>query len=159
MKKYYDVMYREDYDWWTLAIAFNASPDRQEELKKYEFTGVEDLEVIVTSYGERVVVEINCRLEWYGNEDYYDEFYDKEDEEETKDVGFESEDELLNLLTKIRSQLMEGDYRALYAVWEVYGNETEDDEDDEEWEAPPVPEYRPSGNSIIQQLKNMMIIP
>ena len=40
------------------------------------------------------------------------------------------------MLTDIRRQLVEGDYRALYAVWEEYGYETEDSRDKEPPELP-----------------------
>ncbi len=58
MEKYYDVMYREDYDWWTLAFAFNTSRERIEELQKYEFSGEDDLGVTVESNGDRVIVAV-----------------------------------------------------------------------------------------------------
>lgn len=36
MEKYYDVMYSESYDWWTLAMAFDYLKEQVSELKKYE---------------------------------------------------------------------------------------------------------------------------
>lgn len=36
MEKYYDVMYSESYDWWTLALAFNADQKTIKEIERYE---------------------------------------------------------------------------------------------------------------------------
>jgi len=55
------------------------------------------------------------------------------------------------LLTDIRRQLVEGDYRALYAVWEEYGYETEDSRDKE----PPVPSHKDTGEDLIEALHDM----
>lgn len=62
MKRYYDVMYSESYDWWTLVFAFNTNQKTIEEIKKYDFSGRDDLGVTVDSKGERVVLSIYCRL-------------------------------------------------------------------------------------------------
>ena len=40
MEKYYDVMYSESYDWWSLAMAFNTDQKAIEKIKKYEFSGI-----------------------------------------------------------------------------------------------------------------------
>ena len=152
MAQYYDVMYREDYDWWTLAMAFNAKPGQYEELTSYEFSGTDDLGVGVSKKEERIIVMIHCRIELgmsysdqYG---YYDE--DEEDEEnDDESGGFETDDELLNILVHIRKQIIGGDYRSLYAVWEKYG-----DKDDEN--PPPKPRNRKDGEETISSFKSLL---
>ena len=47
MAEYYDVMYRQDYDWWTFALAFNTTQEQLEDLYKYEFSGEDDLGITV----------------------------------------------------------------------------------------------------------------
>lgn len=173
MEKYYDVMYSESYDWWTLAIAFNSSKGQLAELKKYEFDGEDDCGVNIHMQGSRTIVEINCRLDSYYIDDPYDNYddgYDDDcDSEECEEEGktgssFVAENELLNLLVKIREQLIQGDYRALYAVWEKYGyitdeedeDEYEDDEDENETIIPPKPLEKSQGKSIVEQFSNML---
>lgn len=157
MKSYYDVMYSESYDWWTLAMAFPANDEEKTELVKYEFSDVNELGIQVYPEDERVVVVIHCRLTSGANddevdEDYYVDFDDVEDEE--VEAAAES-DYLLNLLVKIRGQLMAGDYRALYAVWEVYGIPDEADEG-EETEDPPKPPDRKEGGAIVAEFSSLL---
>ncbi|MHB1405947.1 MAG: hypothetical protein ACYCV0_10180 [Desulfitobacteriaceae bacterium] len=167
MEKYYDVMYSESYDWWTLAIAFNDSEGQVAELKKYEFEGMDDCGVQVLEQGGRVILVINCRLDAsylddpYDGYDDYGDFQEEEDEEEEDETGdsFVAEDELLNLLVQLREQLMHGDYRSLYTVWEKYAYVFEDDEDEDdqgEDEAPSIPPERPHGKKIIEQFSSML---
>jgi hypothetical protein len=161
MEKYYDVMYREDYDWWTFAFAFNTSRERIEKLQKYEFSGEDDLGVTVESNGDRVIVAVYCRIDasfMAGSYDEYENDEDYEDEEEDNDSAKEkgvelvAEDELLNLLVQVRRQLIDGDYRILYAVWEKYG-----DFDDEEDEVKiSIPDNRKTGKNIVEQFRNML---
>ena len=49
MARYYDVMYSESYDWWTLVVAFSTK-DQQllGKLKKYAFTGSDELGVSIS---------------------------------------------------------------------------------------------------------------
>jgi hypothetical protein len=47
MEKYYDVMYCEDYDWWTFSLAFDTAQEQIEDLYKYEFTGYNELGVYI----------------------------------------------------------------------------------------------------------------
>lgn len=146
VEKYYDVMYSESYDWWTLAMAFDADAAKVKEIKPYAFQGVEDLGVWVHSKKDRVVIAISCRLdavqvlddrysEYECRDDYYDMDEDEEDDEQ------ETGDSLLELLAKNRERIKNGDYRLLYGVWQIYGYSQQDDEDEEEWEemAPPDP--------------------
>ncbi len=106
--------------------------------------------VRVSTYEGRVIVSIHCMLEpgmLAGLEEGYYEEELEEEAKETEEAGYEPDDSLLNLLTQIRSQLMDGDYRALYAVWEEYGSEDEE-EQDEEFENPPAPPEKPTGTQI-----------
>ncbi len=158
----YDVMYSESYDWWTLAMAFNASEEQQKEIARYEFYGVDDLGVRVSTQGSRVIVTIHCRLEAGAVGDLMGEQYEEdwEEEEEGDKATFETEDALLRLLTEIRKQLMNRDYRALYAVWEVYGCKGEEKNEDEEQSEPlPIPPKRRTGRKIIDQLREMLETP
>ena len=60
-----------------------------------------------------------------------DLFEDEEGEEDGGGgAGFVVENELLNLLVQVRQQIIDRDYRALYAVWENYGGFDYDDEFD-----------------------------
>ena len=145
-------------------FAFNTSRERIEELQKYEFSGEDDLGVTVESNGDRVIVAVYCRIDasfMAGSYDEYDEYEndeDYEDEEEDNDnvrekgVELVAEDELLNLLVQVRRQLIDGDYRTLYAVWEKYG-----DFDDEEDEVEiPIPDDRKTGKNIVEQFRNIL---
>ncbi|MBI4667854.1 MAG: hypothetical protein HY747_01515 [Elusimicrobia bacterium] len=119
MEKYYDVMYSESYDWWTLSMAFNADPKTIEEIKKYESSGTDDMGVDMGLQKDRVVVTIHCRLSpGFGCLDEYSDSYDEEDEDEE---AAQPEDSLLNLLVENRKCLKKGDYRLLYGVWQKYG--------------------------------------
>lgn len=145
MEKYYDVMYCEDYDWWTLAIAWNASSGQYDELRHFEFEGEREgtgMDISMSNDKMRITITVHCTLD-IADLDYGD--YDYEDESE----AFETDDELLNLLTQIRQQLAGGDYRALYAVWEKYG-----DVNDEL--APPKPKARKSGEETVRNFKGML---
>lgn len=161
MREYYDVMYSESYDWWTLAMAFDASEDQQKEIAQYEFYGVDDLGVRVSTHESRVIVTIHCRLEagavGYLLGDNYGEDWSEEGEEEGgNEATFETDDALLSLLTEIRKQVVNRDYRALYAVWEVYGD---GDEEEDKSERPPVPSTKRAGMKVIEQLRGMLETP
>lgn len=151
MTQYYDVMYSEEYDWWTLAMAFNADDRQHQTLRAYEFDGTDDLGVRVAKHGDRVIISIHCVVDMgdFGYDDYYHD--EDEDDDETNDDLVASDDELLNILVEIRQQIMTGDYRALYAAREVYGNK-----DDEESQIPPKPEQKNEGKAIISQFKKML---
>jgi len=114
-RKYYDVMYTESYDWWTLAIAFNAGKKAVKEIEKYAFVGCEDSGVNVKTHKERVIIAIYCRIGA--------NICDLEDPHKYDDD--KSNDELLNLLVKNRMYLKKGDYRLLYGVWKIYGVDSE----------------------------------
>jgi len=162
MEKYYDVMYSESYDWWTLAIAFDYSEEQLSELKKYEFDGEDDCGISILKQGGRTIIVINCRLDASCIDDPYEDYndYDNDYEEEDEDEDEEktgsslvSDNELLNLLVQLREQLVQGDYRSLYSVWKKYGYSVEDDEENE---APPIPDERSLGKNTIEQFSNML---
>lgn len=130
MEKYYDVMYSESYDWWTLAMAFDTDEKTIEILRKYAFSGCDDLGVSIEDDGIRVVVSISCRIEPDRRYFRYKNDYDYEGDE---DEDAPSYDPFLKLLTKNREYLKKGDYRLLYGVWEQYG------ESEEDFDAPELP--------------------
>ncbi|MDR2650223.1 MAG: hypothetical protein LBB94_10975, partial [Clostridiales bacterium] len=65
------------------------------------------------------------------------------DDDDSENGLFKTNNGLLNALTHIRRQIAAGDYRALYAVWEKYG-----DKDDEN--PPPKPQSQKKGEGIIK---------
>ncbi|TKJ46339.1 hypothetical protein CEE34_08980 [Candidatus Aerophobetes bacterium Ae_b3a] len=158
MEKYYDVMYSESYDWWTLAMAFDADQKTIKEIERYEFRGTDDLGISVDSKGKRVIITIYCRLslEFHPN-NYSDYDYYEDDEEEDEEEGdefeeaIESEDSLLNLLAQNHEYLKNGDYRLLYGVWQEYGFESEE----EEFEGK-VPLEPPKMDKLSQSIKYLL---
>ena len=157
MEKYYDVMYTESYDWWTIALAFNTSPEQIAEMEKYAFVGQEDSGVEISSSRNRVTVTINCLINPecldIGYNDYNDD-YDEEDEFEEDNTDEITEDEFLSLLVKVREQLIDGDYRVLYALWNMY--KYDDEEEDEDFTPPPVPQEKSTGEKIVDKFMNCM---
>ncbi len=153
MRDYYDVMYSESYDWWTLAMAFDAPEEQQKEIARYEFYGVDDLGVRVLTEGGRVTVTLHCRLKAGAVASLLEGPYEEEweEEEEGEETTFETDDALLQLLVEVRRQLRSRDYRALYAVWEVYG-----DPEAEESERPPAPPKKRSGTKVVAELRGML---
>ena len=146
MTQYYDVMYREEYGWWTLAMAFNAKPGQYDDLAKFEFDGATDGMGIEISYTEehRMIIIINCAIEDFRD---FDEEYEDEDEDESS--VFSTDNGLLNLLIQVRQQIIGGDYRALYAVWEKYGDTDDDD-------PPPKPKSVKKGEDILKNFKSVL---
>lgn len=166
MRDHYDVMYSESYDWWTLAMAFPATKEQQEALGEYEFDGEDDLGIRVIWHEDRVIVSVFCRLDPGAMvfHKHHKDYIDETDEEEAQEEGmrYESEDPMLDLLIQVRAQLMAGDYRCLYAVWDEYGceeEEIEQDEDEEPWTAPPAPPDKPGGRGVAQQFRSMLAEP
>ena len=145
MDKYYDVMYREDYDWWTLALAWNAKPDQYDELRHFEFEGEHEgtgMDIALSNDKRRITVSIHCILDATNLE------YGGYDDENESDL-FETDDDLLNLLTQIRQQLIGGDYRTLYAVWEKYGDVKDE-------LAPPKPKTTKAGEETVNNFKSIL---
>jgi hypothetical protein len=147
MERYYDVMYSESYDWWTLALAFNAKPGQYEKLLPYEFADADDLGISISKKGARIIVLISCRIELGWCPDEYG--YDEGDEEEDETDAIETGDELLDVLVQVRKQIIAGDYRALYAVWEKYG-----DEDAEN--PPPKPKAKKTDEKVVDDFEGML---
>ena len=127
MAKYYDAMYSESYDWWTLAIAFHADKKTAEKIKSYAFTGTDDSGVSVEEEGGRVTIRIVCRLDasslFARSRGRHSEYDDEDDGEEE----ISCRDPLLKLLAVNREYLKKGDCRLLYGIWLEY-----DDQDDDE---------------------------
>jgi hypothetical protein len=166
MRDYYDVMYSESYDWWLLALAFPLSSDKQAEIAKYDFESGDNLGISIEFNYDRAIVSIYCRLQPFGPY-YFEEVDDSYEDEEEVDADDALQDEiiaevndpLLKLLAKIRLQLMEGDYRGLYEVWNIYGAPEYDDEEDEEgeaWPKPPIPEERTTGRRVLAEFAGML---
>ncbi|MBM4236235.1 MAG: hypothetical protein FJ152_07175 [Firmicutes bacterium] len=166
MRDYYDVMYSESYDWWHLALAFHLPPERQDEIAKYDFENRDNLGVETEFYEDRAIVNIYCRLQPFGPYYLEDDWDSGEDEEESEEddtlqdeIIAELNNPLLQLLAKIRKQLIEGDYRVLYEVWNIYGAPEYDDEEDEEgegWPKPPIPEEKSTGGRVIEELAGLL---
>jgi len=160
MKKYYDVMYSESYGSWILGIAFNCDWDQYVKICPYEFEGSDEVgSVEIESYKGRVVITINCIIDSWFDSGYDSEDYDEDDEDYEDDEGesgqgnenvsIVTDDGLLQVLAEIRQQIMSGDYRALYALWETYGDEEAEDQ-------PPIPESRDTGAKTVKNFKDML---
>lgn len=152
MLHHYDVMYCESYDWWILAMAFDAPEKLQQAAAEYDFDGDDGQGVDITIDGNRVIVGIHCRLDLGMAYAYdHDEGYNDEDED---DDDIDTNDYLLSLLTRIRGQLIQGDFRALYEVWKVYGW---DDDEEDDLLTPPVPPEKDTGQEILQELREKLV--
>jgi len=154
MEKYYDVMYSESYDWWTLAMAFDADQKTIKKIERYEFRGTDDLGIFINSKGKRVIVTIYCRLsfEFYANNNSDYDYYEDDEEEDEFEEAIESEDSLLNLLAQNREYLKNGDYRLLYGVWQEYGFESEEEEEFES----KIPLEPPKMDKLPQSIKYLL---
>jgi len=130
MEKYYDVMYTESYDWWTLAVAFNADKKVIEKLEEYECDAADDLGLSISSKKSRVIIEISCvmnEVPHFGDQYRHADYYDEEDEEE---FISESEDALLNILVENRKLIMKENYSLLYGIWSQVVEENEENDED-----------------------------
>ena len=156
MGKYYDVMYSESYDWWTLAVAFNTNNKALvSKLRKYTFQGRDDLGVLVSHKKGRIIVTLSCQLSadalaggtWNDSHDA-----DEDEDGLDDDPVVATDDSLLSLLARVRSCLMRGETEPLYAVWEKYGS-------DDEGKAPPVPPKpakTATGGAVAAELASML---
>ena len=159
MREHYDVMYSESYGWWTFAMAFDAPKEQQEALGRYEFSGVDELGVSVSCDDSRVTVAIHCHANHDslyefedGFEDYgygFEEEEEDEGDEESGPADLDSGDGLLDLLSRVRQRLIEADCRALYAVWEVYGDGDGED-------APPRPPDGDEGRDVAEEFQALL---
>ncbi|MDR1639921.1 MAG: hypothetical protein LBT59_09530 [Clostridiales bacterium] len=136
VEKYYDLMYGESYGTWTLVFAFPAAPSQIEELEKYVFDDGESQVIEVHQAKGRATVVVYCYLE-------PDESLFKRDKlDNISCTG------LFTLMMQIRKQLINGDYRALYALWEKYypGDEG----------MPPKPKELDSGLDVISNFSSVL---
>jgi len=117
LDEHYDVMAEESYSWWTLMIAVPKTAEMKEILAPFkEARGDNDQGVEVIEYNKRMAVAIYCQFEGEGVN-----FVDEYDEGDALNT-------LVNLLSKIRAELIEGDTSFLTAVAEFYGALDEDDD-------------------------------
>jgi len=155
MEHYYDVIYSESYGWWTLGIAFGVDRKGIEEIRAYEFTGTDDMGITVQSKGNRVILSIHCHLDpGFSYKDGYSDYdyYDSDEDEETEEI-LESGDYLLDLLAKNREYLKHGDYRLLYGVWQKYGFEPAEDDEEFDEDTPPEP---PKMDELPQPVRSLL---
>ena len=146
MKQYYDVMYCEDYGWWTLAMAFDSSDNKlYDKLRSYEFDGEDNLGIEISKAEQRIIVTVHCVIK-----DDCGSYGDYGEDEDGESGAFATDNELLNILADIRQQIINGDFRALYEVWDKYS----DPEDDAP--PPPKPKSLKTGEGIINSFKNML---
>jgi hypothetical protein len=149
MAEYYDVMYSESYDWWTLSVAFpTTDQDLVETIRAYAFQDIDELGVDVAYENNRVIVSIECRLDVGQMHDsgYYEDW--PEDEETHADAGpVVVDDSLLDLLMRVREQLRQGDCQTLYAVWETCRDRSEE---------PPAPGKTQTGAPVAAELASLL---
>jgi hypothetical protein len=113
---HYDVMVSESYDWWTLMIALPKNAQTRAMLAPFrDARGYDDQGVEVEDYGKRLVVVVYCAFEDSGVEF----------------AGYDDDalETLVDLLVKVRGELMGGDTSFLEAVVSFYGGD-ESDEDE-----------------------------
>jgi hypothetical protein len=120
LDEHYDVMTEESYDWWTLMIAVPKTPQMRAVLAPFaDARGYNDQGVDVVEYPKRLVVTIYCQFEGSGVN-----FVD--------DYDGDPHESLVDLLAKIRAELIEGNTSFLQAVAEFYDGLEEDEEDEGE---------------------------
>ncbi len=122
LKSYYDVMYSESYDWWTLAMAFPATVEKGEALERYEFSDIDELGIQVYAGEKRAIVVIHCRLSpgllFDGSDQGYDNEIDDEEEEEIE-VGADT-DYLLGLPVSYRpGQILSNPIEKSWSIYET----------------------------------------
>jgi len=115
IEKFYDVMWSESYDWWTLVMAWKTDLANIQRMKQFDFTGGDDVGISIYNKNNRLIISINCRLDTLITDDN-NGYYDKDGfGEEDKNI-----DNLLSLLEKNREYLMKGDYRLLKGIIDLY---------------------------------------
>lgn len=131
-------MYSESYDWWVFAVAFlESDPDKQKEIARYAFTGLEDLGVNINIVNDRIIVSFYCVLEYghaYAILDSNTSYGYQNNKTDLKD--YLNEDPLLKLLADIRNQIIDGDYRVFDLFWQEYGIPLYSEEEIKELELP-----------------------
>jgi len=138
LEKHYDIMYSESYDWWLFAVAFSdPDPDKQQEISRYAFNGLEDLGVNIDIVEERIIVSFSCVLDYgeaYEILDTNTNYGYKDNKKDLEDYLYD--DSLLQLLADIRSQLLDEDYRAFDVFWHEYGEPLYSQDEIKELEIP-----------------------
>lgn len=121
LDEHYDVMVEESYGWWTLMMAVPKTPEMKGALAAFrDARGNNDLGVDIEEYGKRMAVTIYCQFEGDGVEFLDGDFYDSDIHQI-----------LVDLLAKVRAELLEGNTSFLSAVGEFYhGFDDEEDEDE-----------------------------
>jgi hypothetical protein len=123
LNEHYDVMAEESYDRWTLMIAVPKTSQMKANLAPFtDARGYDDQGVEVLEYPKRLVITVYCQFEANGVN--FAEDYEGDPHEG-----------LVDLLAKIRSELLEGDTSFLTAVAAFYDGLEEDEEGEEEAEA------------------------
>jgi hypothetical protein len=113
LAEHYDVMASESYDWWTLMMAVPKTPQTQALLAPFEDArGYNDLGVEVEDYGPRLAISVHCMFDYGGSLFEYDD---------------DSLDTLVELLAKIRADILKGDVSFLQVVASYYGADEEEE--------------------------------
>jgi hypothetical protein len=125
LDEHYDVMAEESYSWWTLMIAVPKTPEMKEVLARFrDARGDNDQGIDVVEYRKRMAVTVYCQFVDEGV-DFLDGDYDSDLHEV-----------LVELLAKVRADLLAGNTAFLSAVAEFYHAFDEDEEDDEDEDEP-----------------------
>ncbi|MDR1638143.1 MAG: hypothetical protein LBT59_00470 [Clostridiales bacterium] len=146
MEDHFDLMYNLDAGNWILCYAFPGSSDLFNKLKRFCFddgaTQIADAKRVES----RVIVTMSCYL------DLDPKMLKYEQQDKSSTTG------MFGFMTKIRAQLMNGDFRTLYALWEKYMPEENDEYDDDEegFIPPPKPNNPPQGRDVVDAFKNML---
>jgi hypothetical protein len=120
--EHYDVMASESYDWWTLMIAVPKTPQMQALLAPFaDARGYDDLGVDVEDYGRRLAAVVYCMFDYEGP---------------AFEWGDDSLEDLVELLAKIRAEILEGNVSFLQAVASFYGADEDEEETGEPAEEP-----------------------
>jgi hypothetical protein len=118
LTEHYDVMASESYDWWNLMIAVPKTAEMRSVLAPFEDArGDDDLGVEVEDYGRRLVVGVHCMFD-YGGPAFRS--------------GEEPLDELVDLLSAIRGEILQGNVSFLQAVASFYGADEDEEEEPDE---------------------------
>jgi hypothetical protein len=120
---HYDVMAEESYGWWTLMMAVPKTAEMKVILAPFkDARGDNDQGVEVVEYPKRMAVTVYCQFQGDGVN-------------LLDDYEGDTLEELVDLLAKIRAELIEGDTSFLAAVADFYGALDGDEEGDEEEES------------------------
>ncbi|MBL7112433.1 MAG: hypothetical protein ISS19_10900 [Bacteroidales bacterium] len=123
MEKFYDVMWSESYDWWTLVMAWDTDPATIKKIKQFDFTGVDDVGISTYNKNNRLILSIDCRLDILITDDKNDYFDNSDYEEDGYGEENNNIDNLLMLLEKNREYIMKGDYRLLKGIIDLYATD------------------------------------